>query len=445
MELALAAAGFTRYSYDGKATILFDDHHDEYEADFITGDHFKVKYDAGQVIIVHDNAPKVRFVASTTDKKYIKLMRSSTPLEFEFVPTPKYPQYPFIPNLTFELIPKIYAYFNQKYFNGMCPEAILFKKTTTTEALGTAMYNRVNGKALYRMLVNMKMIGTDMILFVDVFLHEMVHLYLYRKGLDSGRSDITQDGHGPFFKAEMDRLNRLGFNISPILEWETRTIESTELNVVRITSPQFPAHAKYYWSDQSQERNFDNIVAQVTKFDPTSLFTIDLIVTPNVVMRKQPQIGANGQLPAAKLKLWWKAIEAKGRVVKTHTVTDQSAVDSNQLLKVPKAEEVYYAQPLALFASWLRRTKVNASEGYAHSMWIRFPVAKIVPYATEELIEINKAVARGLADAEIKRRLTAVFARFDDRANQYEYRKLMRAIITKHKLDALLQYPQLGL
>ncbi|MNV74206.1 hypothetical protein D3C71_1674070 [compost metagenome] len=86
-----------------------------------------------------------------------------------------------------------------------------------------------------------------------------------------------------------------------------------------------------------------------------------------------------------------------------------------------------------------------SSDDAVYSIWIRFPVAKVIPFAEAELIEINKAVARGLADQEIKRRLTAVYARFDGRANQYEYRKAILAIIEKYKLDALLQYPQLGL
>ena len=38
-----------------------------------------------------------------------------------------------------------------------------------------------------------------------------------------------------------------------------------------------------------------------------------------------------------------------------------------------------------------------------------------------------------------------VFARFDDRCPQYEYRKVMREIITRRHLEVLLTYPQLGL
>lgn len=448
MDIALAAASdFSRYIYTSKTRILFDDHHETHEVDFVHNDKFKIKVDGGMVTIIHDAAPKIKFTASIEDKKYIKLMRGSTPAAFEFIPTPKFPHYPFIPKLTFELIPYIYEYLNETYFNGMCPKSLLFKKSTAREALGVAMYDKVRGRELFRMLVNMKMIGNDMMLFIDILLHEMIHLFLYRKGLDQHRNDILQDGHGQYFQAEMARLNKLGFHISIVLEWEKRDQEvASEFFVIAITSDRQPAHGKYFWTTKSIDRDFDSFVAQVTKFDPATLFTIELIATKNQALKGQPQISDSGKIPEAKLKLWWKKFEVGGRVLKSFTVTPQSAVDANQYVKVPKNEEAYYAQPLTLFSSWLRKNKMNlSSDDAVYSIWIRFPVAKVIPFAQAELIEINKAVARGLSDQEIKRRLTAVYARFDGRANQYEYRKAMLTIIEKYKLDALLQYPQLGL
>jgi len=448
MDLALAATSdFAGYTYTSKTKILFDDHHDEYEVDFVEGDKFKIQINGGNVILIHADAPKVKFICPVTDKKYIKLMRGSTPAAFEFIPTPKFPHYPFIPRLTFELIPHIYEYLNNTYFNGMCPKSILFKKSTSKEALGVAMYDKVRGRELFRMKVNMKMIGNDMILFIDTLLHEMIHLYLYRKGLDQHRNDILQDGHGVYFQAEMNRLNKLGFNISIILQWEQRDQEiASEYYVLAITDSKHPKNGKYFWTTTNIERDFQTFVAQITKYDPASLFTIELYATKNQALKGQPMIQTNGKIPESKLGLWWKKQEVGGRMVQSFQVTPQSAVDSNQFIKVPKAEEVYYAQPLAVFSSWLRKTKINyANDDAAYSIWIRFPVAKIIPFAEAELIEIHKALARGLADQDIKRRLTAVFARFDNRANQGEYRRAITAIIEKHKLDALLQYPQLGL
>lgn len=449
MELiALAAAtGFVRYKYTGKATILLDAHHVTHEVDFLTNDEFSIKVKDNVATIIHHDAPRVQFKALLTDKKYVKLMRSSTALEFQFVPTPKHPVYPFIPNLTFELIPKIYAYLNKTYFNGMCPDSLLFKKTTSGEALGVAQYDFVGGRPLYRMLVNMKRIGTDMLLFIDVLLHEMIHLYWYRKGNEENNNDMLYNGHGSYFKQEMDRLNKLGFNISVILEWEKRdVVTEVDTYVIRVSHPRDPKHAKYYWSLVNLQPFFDQIVQQLQAFDPTTLFTIDLIVTPSVAVRGCPQISKDGKIPPAKLKLWWTVIDVKGRVVNTVTLTHQDVVDSNQWLKVPKSEERFYALPMNLFSAWFKKTKVtNASEGYVQSAWVRFPFAKILPFIEAELIEINKALGRGMNDADIKRRLTAVFASCDERVNQYTYRSTVRELVLKHKLDALLQYPQLGL
>lgn len=448
MDLALAATSdFAGYIYTSKTKILFDDHHDEYEVDFVDGDKFKLRINGGNVIIIHADAPKVKFICAITDKKYIKLMRGSTPEAFEFIPTPKFPMYPFIPRLTFELIPHIYEYLNTTYFNGMCPKSLLFKKSTSKETLGVAMYDTVRGRDLFRMKVNMKMIGNDMLLFIDILLHEMIHLYLYRKGLDAHRNDILQDGHGAYFQAEMNRLNKLGFNISIILQWEKRDQElSTEYQVVAITANNQPKHAKYFWTTKNLEREFADIVAQITQFDPVGLYSIDLIATKDSRFKGQPQISDNGKIPKAKLKLWWNKKPVSGRVLKTFQVDAQSIVDANQYVKVPKNEEAFYAQPLPIFSSWVRKNKLNLQgDGAVYSIWIRFPVAKILPFAEAQLIEIHKSLARGLSDQEIKRQLTAVFARFDERANQYEYRKAIKEIIERHKLDALLNYPQLGL
>lgn len=448
MDLALAATSdFAGYVYTSKTKILFDDHHDEFEVDFVEGDKFKLQINGGNVIIIHADAPKVRFICEVTDKKYIKLMRGSTPEAFEFIPTPKFPMYPFIPRLTFELIPHIYEYLNEKYFNGMCPKSILFKKSTSNETLGVAMYNRVRGRELFRMKVNMKKIGNDMFLFIDTLLHEMIHLYIYRKGLDAHDNDIVQDGHGRLFQAEMNRLNKLGFNISIILEWEKRDQElATEYYVIAVTSDRQPKLAKYYWTPKNIERDFQTFVAQITRFDPASLFKIELYATKNQVLKGQPQISTSGKIPESKLGLWWKKVEVGGRLLQSFQVTPQTAVDSGQIVKVPKGEEVYYAQPLSIFNSWLRKNKINyASDDAAASIWMRFPVEKVIPFAEAELIEIHKALARGLSDQDIKRKLTAVYARFDDRATHSAYRRIITTIIEKHKLDALLRYPQLGL
>ncbi len=448
MELATASdTGFVTYTYNGRATIVLDNHHDEYEIDVEKNDQFKVKVEGTKVTIIHLDEPKLKFRATTTDKAYLRLMKSSTPDDFQFVPHPKYPSYPFIPNLTYELIPKLYAYFNEKYFNGMCPKSLLFKKSQgASSPFGLAQFNSVGGKPLYRMTVNMKRISADMILFVDTLLHEMIHLYLFRKGIDEGNNSILHDGHGRYFQAEMQRINRAGFNISILLDWEKREAASdVETNVLRVFSPEYPNHAKYYWSVLNLEDKFDDLVRQVRENDPTKSYVIDLIVTSQTSMRDYPQISKNGKIPPSKLPLWWKVVDPKGRLIKAFDVKEQGASQAIGKLKVSKKEEPYYAQPFPMFASWMRKEKASGTDDQIRAIWEHFPAAKIFPYAEEELIDIEKAITRGLADQEVKRKLTAVFARFDGRCSHYDYRVKIREIITRRKLDALLRYPQLGI
>lgn len=448
MELATASDdGFVTYTYNGRATIVLDKHNDEYEIDIGTDDQFKVKVEGTKVTIIHQDEPKLKFKATTTDKAYLRLMKNSTPDEFVFVPHPKYPAYPFLPNLTFEMVPKLYAYLNEKYFNGMCPKKLLFKKSQGTSApLGLAQYDHANGKPLFRMTVNVKRISTDLILFVDVLLHEMIHLYLYRKGLDEHNNAILRDGHGRYFQEEMKRINRAGFNISIILEWEKRDIEAdVEINLIRVFSPEYQNNAKYFWSLFNLEDKFNDIVRQIRENDPTKPYIIDLVITKDDTARGYPQISNKGVVPPRKIPLWYKVWDPKGRLVQKFDVAEQGQTQSIGKLKVSKKEEPYYAQPFPIFASWMRREKAEGTDDQLRAIWDRFPAEKILPYAEEELIDIQKAIVRGLADAEIKRKLTAVFARFDGRCTQHAYRQAIRAVIDKRKLDALLQYPQLGL
>jgi SprT-like family. len=446
METALAANGFVRYTYNGKATIVLDKHHKTYEVDFETGEEFQVKVVGNEATIIHSGTPKLRFVANITDKKYTKLMRNSTAEEFVFVPHPKYPCYPFIPNLTFEMVEQVYAYFNDLYFNNKCPKRILFKKTTSSKMLGLAQYNSsVNGRPLYRMSVNVKSIGKDTILFCDTLLHEMVHLYWYNRGHDEGNNSYIKASHGPLFVQEMKRLNKLGFNISPILDWEERDVTDTELYALVATSPDHKDLFKCFWSTRNLEAEFESLVTQLRTGDPAYKLHIDLMVTSDLAVRGFPQISDKGVIPRSKLKLWYDLHPFKGRSIKSYvSETDPRPVVLKDV-KVSKQDAPFYAQSFNLFSAWFKRQDRTATEAYMRTLWTRFPVKQVLPFAETELEEANDFLESGMNEADIIRKLNNVFARFDGRATPSEYRSAIRTIIEKHKLDALLRFRQLGL
>lgn len=447
MEMSLASS-FVRYIYIGKRPIVFDDHNDDYELEVATDDVVSIRVTGSKVEIRPSDSTEI-FIATTSDPKYVKLMKFSTPDEFVFVPHPKKPNYPFIPKVTFDMLPKLYEYLNDKYFNGMCPKKLLFKRSTAQAFLGLAQIDpNVRGKQLYRMTVNMKRISQDTLLFVDVLLHEMIHLYLFRKGLDENNMAYYNDGHGPFFQAEMARLNKHGFNIDIVLKWEQREIsDNVELHVIRVTSPQTTSdHTKYFWSDRDLTEDFDRIVAQFVNAGLYGDMLIQLLATKSSSVRTFPQITQSGKVPASKIKLWYNSIKFPCRVLKEFNTADQPKEVVRSLnLKVPKKEEPYYAQSFQLFVAYMKRVHGEHDETRLQSMWHSFPIKKIIPHAEAELLDIAKGIKRGLSDAETKRKLTNVFARFDDRYNQYEYRKTINDILDKHKLDQLRYYPQLGL
>ena len=446
METALAANGFVRYVYNGRAKIVLDDHNDEYEGDFETGEIFQVKVDGNTATIIHSGNPKIKFKANITDKKYTKLMRLSTADEFVFVPHPKYPSYPYLPNLTFEMVEQIYDFFNTQYFNGGCPKRILFKKSTSTKVLGLAQYNsNVKGRPLFRMSVNVKAIGKDTILFCDTLLHEMVHLYWYQRGHDESNNEFIKASHGPLFIREMRRLNKLGFNVAPILDWEERDVTDSELYVIVATAPSLKDHVKIFWSTRNLEADFDSIVTQLRTGDPAYPLDIDLMVTSDLSVRGFPQISDKGVIPRSKLKLWYDLHPIKGRSIQSYTSkTDPRPVVLKDV-KVSKQDAPYYAQSFNLFSAWFKRKDRTATDAYMRTLWSRFPVKQVLPFAEAELEEANDFVESGMNEADVIRKLNNVYARFDGRASPSEYRGAIRAIIEKHKLDALLRFKQLGL
>lgn len=447
MEISLASA-FVRYVYTGKTTLVFDQHNDEYDLEVAPEDEVSIRV-TGSKVEIRPSDSNETFVATTTDKKYLRLMKYSEAEEFVFVPHPKKPCYPFIPKITFEMLPKLYDYFNKLYFNGMCPKSLLFKRSPKRSELGLAQLDpNVRGKPLYRMTVNMKIIASDTMLFIDTFLHEMIHLYLFRKGLEERNVEYTNDGHGKFFQSEMRRLNKFGFNISIVVDWEKRVHnEDAELQVIHVTSPQLDAkkYNKYYWSDKNLEEDFVRIATQIMSTGSGADLIINLRTTTNAHVRGFPKLSATSKVPASKLSLWWGQIELGGRLIRTLDSRTEARTLKPVATQVTKKEEPQYAQSYRMFTAYMKRQYMENSEDRLHALWHHFPIAKIVPHAEAELLDVAKGIKRGVNDAETKRRLTNVFARFDDRCNQYEYRQIINKIIDKHKLDVLLNYPQLGL
>lgn len=450
MQVSISAAdpAFTTFTYNGRVIIKFLDHNDEYDLAVHTGDEFLVKVKGSKVELITPDLPEVKFRTTTVDPLYVRLMKNSTSDEFVFTPHPKFPAYPFIPQLKFEMLPQLYAYFNKNLFNNKCPERLLFKRTNGKN-YGMAHVATVKGENLYRLWVNLKLIAGDPIIFIDTLLHEMIHLFLMRRGKEENDRAALFASHGPLFQAEMRRLNKLGYNIDLTLDWEKRQDVFDEVSYMKAVAQGTKGQTLMLlaWSPTNLDDYFEAFQQQVHSEHSTSTLDFTLGVSTDAKVRNYLRFPKSGKLPKTELKKWYENIDFKGRVLSTKQLQPGQTAAK---FKIKKADEPYYAAPFPIFVAYMRR-QYPTTWGYDTpdedftNWWKMLEPKKILPYAEEELKDIYKAIKRGLADAEIRRMLNAVYARFDGRMPYSEYRTSIRNILTKHKLEPLADYSQLKL
>lgn len=429
--------GYAEFVYEGRNTITLDNHNDDYEMDFEKGDKFYTKVSKGKVTIIHEDEPKILFVAKLADKKYRALLADAYATDIMATPHPKYPAYPYIRKLSMDILPKLYAYYNEKYFNNICPKQLAFKRTNKSNIYGMASRKYFRGKFLYSMQVNMKLVANDPIVFIDMLLHEMIHLYLYRLGEIRKDDNIVNAGHGPLFKAEMVRINRDGFNISPTLSWEQRAKDESSIELYYVSISHDNRYFRYFWTDQNFERHIDAIYT-----DLVSRIGIDakiqFCVTTDVKIRVFDKLTKSLKAPKAKFDRMYNKVDFKGRVLKEFDVRIGALTN----IEFPKAMIPIAVQPMQMFTQ-KARIEYNLTMSEINMQWQRTPKASVFKYVFTLLDDAMDSVTFGMNDADIKRKLNYIYACVDGRIAHSEYATKVKDYLRKHKFESLLDYKEL--
>lgn len=442
MEISTSSSD-TVYVYTGRRKVVLDDHHPEYEMDFTAGDEFTVRHQRGKVVIIHQDEPKLKFTADTSDRKYKLLMKNSETRDFVFIPNAKKPVYPVVVNMDFDTIPKLYDYFNKEHFNGLCPKKVHFVKSNSSKGsapFGVAISQRYKGKPFYRMKVNASKIGEDAVLLTDVLLHEMIHLMLMRKGIEEFSKEHLYAAHGPLFQDEARRLNAKGFNISTFLDWEKRDSEvdtDIDINLIVIVDEQHPNYCRYFWSLKDLSNDFEHIMAQAQELSPLSKLTGTLYVTKDSKFRAFSMLNSRSRINKREFDKKYRSMAVDGRFIHRISTAVLNA-------EISKKEEPFYAQPLHAFEAWAKREKGITDKDSARQAWSTLKISAILKYAKEDLNEILKLQKRGANDSEIKRRLNLLHARFDGRVSVHEYRSQVRGLLDSMKIEDPMFFSHLG-
>lgn len=437
------------YEYTGKATILLDKHHDDYEVDFATGDKFTVQLKGNEVLLVHEDAPKVTFTAAFTDKKYLRIMKAAKPTQFAFLPHPKHPCYPVLPAPSMDIVPQLYEHFNRTLFNGGCPRLVVFKSTTSNaKTAGLAeLGNRAGGKQSYRLSLRMDRIKHDPFLFVDVLIHEMIHLYNFRKYVETKDRSLVADAHGAAFQAHVDRINRFGFHINTYLDWETRkTLDTAKDYYLLVTQTEDNHLRTIMWSlIKPTILEMDNLLDEIRAHEPRERLRMVCYSTHAPKYRTLGYELTKGFKLKKLIPTFLNVPVGDDAIELVHTqVKDAASSDKQAKIKLNRRDMPFLVRSFDDY-SIACRTANAYDYGNPETAWNSVALKDIEAAARQQLKDIHRALKMGIKPKEVVERMRNIPAIYMPRVGHRVYRKSVLDIIKAEGLEGLENYPDLEL
>lgn len=402
------------YEYNGD-DISFKDANPEYELDLVVGDEF--------ILNKFGNKYQLFFAADTsipfliTPKEARALLKNSTE-SLNVTPNPSNPPYlDYAPK--FEIITKFYDYYNKLLFNGGCP-VVKFEKTRDNKILGLAVLEWYKGRPVYTMKINEKSMA-DIRLFTNTVVHEMIHLFLYAKGIKLNDKSIIFDSHGPNFQSEMHRINGNGFNIDIVASGEAFSHEASEQLFGIIVEPVNKSFGiQCYFARTSMVDHFESFVNAYALAHPNDTGTkIYLLKSTDLRMAQYTSFPASGKVGPAHFSKWLGAPEGmfKGMKLKEHT-TEGGGKPIPTFKDVPET----YALGFSRFAQNMR--KYGASETYMRAKWGEFPLRALNKIIEGDLKSIIGRVARNsITLPALTNGLEDIVAAYADRFTHEQYQK----------------------
>lgn len=275
MLISLAAASIDKYQwyqYQGKRILAFEDHNPKYDLDLEPKMKFGVRKYGGKLKLALLAEPDIVFTMSESEiKKVVRLSkgwsgtvkgkklvsgiggkdkkpappkrdRKPAPPKRDKEPTRRrppvsapetnnstitksskyFPDIPIPPKPSDVL--RLYTYFNKLLFDNECPPKIKVAFPNALKFRGQAEAKPVNGVYQYTLKLSKSSL-TDRDRVINIVVHEMIHLFHYKRVIVDKNFLYQNAGHGPLFLEEMHRLNKLGYNI----DTKERDVEEAEL------------------------------------------------------------------------------------------------------------------------------------------------------------------------------------------------------------------------
>lgn len=415
-----------RYKYTGDG-ISFEDANPDYALDLVVGDEFILtKFGKNyQVFFAADTS--IPFVV--TPKEARALLKESEE-SLDVTPNPNMPPYlDYAPK--FEIIPKFYDYYNKQLFNGGCPK-VTFEKTRDNGILGLAVLEWHKGKPVYTMKINEKSMA-DIRLFTDTVVHEMIHLFLYAKGIKLRDNTITLDSHGPNFQAEMHRINALGFNIDIVAKGETYDKHASETLFAVVVEPANRTFGiQVYWSRTSMINQFDSFVDQFSLAHPSdSSSEIYLLKTNDLRVAQYTAWPSSGKFKPSQLQKWFAQPQGERSMFSGMKQKEIKLTGGGVDIPNYKAMPDTYALGFSRFQNAMR--KYGASDTFLRAKWSEFPLRQLNKITETELKSVIGRVARNsITLPDLNNKLQDIVDAYAGRVDSETYKKSILKMLSDH-------------
>lgn len=421
------------YRYINKTDMQYDDAHPDYYLTLVMGDEFEMYLHGTNYIVVHEHNPEITF--KLTKKEGNALLKMSEE-RLTVRPDPSNAPY-LLFDPKFELCKPMYAYYNKLYFNGACP-VVKFVKSRKASVWGMAELKWSGNKALFTFYINESAM-IDRVLFTNTILHEMIHLFLYAKGVENLSKDPEKAmqqihaNHGPLFQAEMHRINAHGFGIITAGDHKEIARDATEEFFAIVAERGVPGRVmnwtSWYTHKRVDENDLQTVAAQLKEAFPHESMVLKLITTKNRIVTHGTNLKASKTFNEASMK---KSLPGAFDY-KDATVLAEAYNHASVEVEFPDyAEEIeLYSQPFDKFCVGMK--KYTKDRNALYSRWKLFPVRllnKQVEIRLKSLI--GRARRGGATDADIMNAIQDFKGAYDERQPFAVYVKAMTEFLKLH-------------
>lgn len=446
------------YEYVGRSILTLDDHHPELDIDFHKGDKFTLKVVNNEAHIKHEAAPREVFKCRFNDKLYIRLMRNIKQTSFVFVPHPKNPSYPMITKQDKNTMEMLYLYFNERYFNNVLPDIkhVVFQtkipKNYTQPAAGLMESTHLRTKTglsrrKYRVSVDESY--NDPFVFVDVLLHEMIHVYqgeMAQKNPNDAKKIFAGNAHGAWFQKEMRRINKDGFNIDTVLDWEKRdssvTSEHFLVGIHMATEGkrgQVLASSLWFWSPKEIEKAELAKVLDIfgTEFTYHEIFATQHRTSSHEFRALFPRFPKRltASMPGRARSHRLADVE---KIAKRHMETElQPATfrDFSRPLSIPKHAVKFMTGTMDEYLKAVKAGRVT-DFGQPERAYQQIKIADVAKAAEADIIRLGRLVAMRGDSQRIKQDADRIRESFSSRYTERQLVPVLRKAVERQKLSS---------